>query len=83
MLDLSAQLRQRLATKPLAVTRGMIMVDTSMRTPMRAVKSAFAICVADDFLSNILIRASNLIQAVNWLGRFLVHPSPAFGRVAS
>ena len=59
------------------------MVDLYMRMRSHAVKSAFAICDADDFLSNILIRTSGLSQAVNWLGRFLVHPSPAFGRVAS
>ena len=56
------------------------MVDLYMRTPSRAVKSAFAICDADGFLSLILIRALNLIGTP---GLFSAHPSPAFGRAAS
>ena len=59
------------------------MVDLYMRTRSRAVKSAFAICGADDFLSLILIRTLGLFQALNWLGRFPDAPSPAIGRAAS
>jgi hypothetical protein len=55
----------------------MIMVDTYMRMRSHAVKSGYVISVADDFLSNILIRTSN------WLGQLLAAPFPAFGRVAS
>ena len=53
------------------------MVDLYMRMRSHAVKSAFAICGADDFLSLILIKTSN------WLGQLLVAPFPAFGRAAS